>query len=43
MDINLNYVIAGDGEIFLTEKNNEILKETLMREFEQMLKSRGIE
>lgn len=43
MDINLNYVIAGDGEMFLTEKNNEMLKETLMREFEQMLKSRGIE
>ena len=43
MDINLNYVIAGDGDIFLSEKNNEILKETLMKEFEQMLKSRGIE
>lgn len=43
MDINLNYVIAGDGEMFLTEKNNELLKETLMKEFEQMLKSRGIE
>jgi len=43
MDINLNYVIAGDGDIFLSEKNNELLKETLMKEFEQMLKSRGIE
>lgn len=43
MDINLNYVISGHGEMFTMDKNNEMLKETLMREFEQMLKSRGIE
>ena len=43
MDINLNYVIAGDGDIFLSEKNNKALKESLLKEFEQMLKSRGIE
>lgn len=43
LEVNLNYVIAGDGDIFLSEKNNKVLKETLLKEFELMLKSRGIE
>lgn len=43
LEVNLNYIIAGDGDIFLSEKNNKVLKETLLKEFELMLKSRGIE
>ncbi|MBR5304033.1 MAG: helix-turn-helix transcriptional regulator [Candidatus Gastranaerophilales bacterium] len=43
MDVNLNYIIAGTGDIFITEKGNKALKASLLKEFEQMLKSRGIE
>lgn len=42
-DINLNYIIAGTGDIFITEKGNNALKASLLKEFEHMLKSRGIE
>ncbi len=43
LNINLNYIIAGKGEIFTSEEQKEDLKKTLMKEFEQILKSRGIE
>ncbi|MBQ4646493.1 MAG: helix-turn-helix transcriptional regulator [Candidatus Gastranaerophilales bacterium] len=43
LDVNLNYIIAGSGDIFTTEKGNKALKASLLKEFEQMLKSRGIE
>jgi transcriptional regulator with XRE-family HTH domain len=43
LDVNLNYIIAGTGDIFITEKSKNALKESLLKEFEQMLKSRGIE
>lgn len=43
LDVNLNYIIAGSGDIFVTEKGNKALKASLLKEFEQMLKSRGIE
>lgn len=43
MDVNLNYVIAGSGEMFSSDKSNKNLKKTLMKEFEEILKTRGIE
>lgn len=43
LDVNLNYLIAGEGDIFVTDKGNKALKESLLKEFEHMLKSRGIE
>lgn len=43
LDVNLNYIIAGTGDIFVSEKGNKALKASLLKEFEQMLKSRGIE
>lgn len=43
MNINLNYVISGIGDIFLTQDKTNKLKESLLKEFESMLKSRGIE
>lgn len=43
LDVNLNYIIAGTGDIFISEKGNKALKESLLKEFELMLKSRGIE
>ena len=43
LDVNLNYIIAGTGDIFITEKGNKALKASLLKEFEQMLKSRGID
>ena len=43
LDVNLNYIIAGTGDIFITDKGNKALKASLLKEFEQMLKSRGID
>ena len=43
LNINLNYIIAGHGEIFTSDEKKEDLKKSLMREFEQILISRGIE
>ena len=43
LNVNLNYIIAGVGEIFTSDDKKEDLKKSLMREFELILKSRGIE
>jgi len=42
-DINLNYLISGVGGYFVTnEENHSKLKESLMKEVEQFLDSKGI-
>ena len=42
--VNLNYIIAGIGEMFLNnETSNFELKKSIMNEVERMLKERGIE
>ena len=43
LDVNLNYIIAGNGDIFTSKKGNEALKASLFKELELMLKARGIE
>lgn len=41
--ININYIVAGVGEIFLaSEKSYTTLRSSLMKEVEQLLDSRGI-
>lgn len=42
-DVNLNYVVSGMGDIFLTnEKTYKTLRKSLIKEVEQFLDSRGI-
>ena len=42
-NVNLNYVIAGIGSIFLSnEKTNSELKNSILKEVEKMLEERGI-
>ena len=41
-DVNLNYIITGLGDLYVSEKGANRLKDTLMKEFEAMLNARGI-
>ncbi len=42
-DVNLNYIIAGVGDIFIEkEKAYKALRTSLIKEVEQLLDSRGI-
>ena len=42
-DVNLNYIISGIGEIFIEkEKTYKALRNSLIKEVEQLLDSRGI-
>lgn len=42
-DVNLNYVVSGMGDIFLSnEKSYKTLRSSLLKEVEQFLDSRGI-
>lgn len=42
-DVNLNYVVSGMGDIFLSnEKSYKTLRNSLIKEVEQFLDSRGI-
>lgn len=41
LDINLNWFIADNGSMFITTPN-EALKEELRREFEELMKSKGL-
>lgn len=43
LHVNLNYIIAGSGDVFVGSEKKEDLKKALMKEFEQILKARGIE
>lgn len=41
MNVNLNWLIAGTGEMF-AQTPNEALKEELRKEFEELLKAKGL-
>lgn len=42
-DVNLNYIVCGIGDIFITnEKTHKSLRASLIKEVEQLLDSRGI-
>lgn len=42
-DVNLNYIVSGMGDIFLSnEKTYKTLRNSLIKEVEQFLDSRGI-
>ena len=43
LHVNLNYIIAGTGDVFVGTEKKEDLKKALMKEFEQILKARGID
>ncbi len=43
-DVNLNYIVCGVGDIFITnEKTYKSLRESLLKEVEQLLDARGID
>lgn len=43
-DVNLNFIVCGIGEIFMTnEKTYKSLRNSLLKEVEQLLDARGID
>ena len=42
LDVNLNYIITGLGELYTSTKGTETLKNTIMKEVEALLSSKGI-
>lgn len=43
LDINLNYVITGFGEMYSSSKGTDTLKKTIMKEVEAYLTTKGIQ
>ncbi len=42
-DINLNYLISGVGNFYVTKETENNLKETILNDFKIYLRARGIE
>ena len=42
LDVNLNYIITGIGDLYISSKGKEALKQTILKEVEALLDSKGI-
>lgn len=42
LDVNLNYIITGIGDLYITEKGTNALKNTILKEVEALLNTKGI-
>jgi len=42
LDVNLNYIITGVGDLYISAKGKDALRNTILKEVEVLLSSKGI-